>query len=243
MRWSESAPFAMALAAKFAFWFEKNETGECSNQTWLLLDLATWSPPLEKLMAPLLEKLPSVPTEIVKDRMPSWDIVILDDPDMPKLMPLESAKSIVPLVACWVPAVMAAIPAAAPGTTVAVMVFPSIPKLTPFELLKTTSPPVALVVPAEMLLMASKLAVTLEDPDIPNVTPLESEKTTVPVLTDWVPAEMPAPPPPAVALTSRLPPLMPTETIPWPTIVMLLASTVEEEDCPVVCEDAYQPTV
>jgi hypothetical protein len=69
-----------------------------------------------------------------------WLAVIWDEPDMPKLIPLLLANWIVPLVAVWVPASMAAIPAAAPGVTVAVITPLLRPKDTPLELEKTTVP-------------------------------------------------------------------------------------------------------
>jgi hypothetical protein len=80
-----------------------------------------------------------------------YDAVICDDPDIPKLMPLELAKLTVPLVAVCVPA---AIPprlpvAVAPAPTLAViLVEPDIPNVTPFESAMSTVPDVAVCVPA-----------------------------------------------------------------------------------------------
>jgi hypothetical protein len=76
-------------------------------------------------------------------------IVICVLPDIPKVAPLELAKIIVPLVAVWVPAPIAAIPAAAPGTTVAVIIpATSIPKEMPLEFENTTVPVFCELVPA-----------------------------------------------------------------------------------------------
>jgi hypothetical protein len=62
------------------------------------------------------------------------------EPDMPNVSPLLLDRTMVPLVAVCELAPIAAMPAAAPGTTVAVMVEPDIPNEMPLELLNTTVP-------------------------------------------------------------------------------------------------------
>src|SRR5882724_2993466 len=66
-------------------------------------------------------------------------------------MPLEFAKDNVPVVCVCVPAIIAAMPAAGPGFTVAVTT-PAVfmPNVTPFEFENTTVPELAKFVPAEI---------------------------------------------------------------------------------------------
>jgi hypothetical protein len=68
------------------------------------------------------------------------EAVIRVEPERPNVIPFEFEKTIVPEVAVCVPPWIAAIPAAAPGFTVAVIVDPFIPKETPFEFEKTIVP-------------------------------------------------------------------------------------------------------
>lgn len=113
-------------------------------------------------------------------------------PESPKLMPFELEKTTVPDVAVWVPPPRAAIPAAAPGWTVAVIVFPFRPNETPFEFEKMTSPTVTWVVPALTLWMPpaaegeTEAVTTL--PLSPNDTPLAFDRRTVPEVAVCVPA-------------------------------------------------------
>jgi hypothetical protein len=75
---------------------------------------------------------------------------------MPKLMPFESANSMVPLVAVCVPAAMPAMSMSL-ALNDAVRVDPESPKLTPFELEKTRFERLLLVVPPEMLTFVSSV--------------------------------------------------------------------------------------
>lgn len=106
----------------------------------------------------------------------------------------------------------------------------------------------ALVVPPEIDLIPSTLAVTIELFVIPNETPFEFERTTVPVVfAVCVPAAMmftpsPAPPPDGTENTIE-PSEYPMLATPAPTKLNVLASNVELEDCPVVFDTAYRPSV
>jgi hypothetical protein len=61
-------------------------------------------------------------------------------PLTPKLTPFALLNTIVPLVASVVPPLIAAMPAAGPGVTLAVTVPALRPNVTPLELLKITVP-------------------------------------------------------------------------------------------------------
>jgi hypothetical protein len=111
--------------------------------------------------------------------------VICVDPDMPKVTLFELLKTTVPEVAVCVPAAMAAIPAAAPGFTVAVIVDPLRPNETPLLFENTTADKLFDVVPADTLMfvrLVAMLAVMTDEFDMPNVTPLLLLNSTVPLV-------------------------------------------------------------
>jgi hypothetical protein len=116
---------------------------------------------------------------------------------------------------------------------------------------KTTVPDVACVVPAEIATPppppAATLAVITLELFIPKLTPLRFENKTVPVVfAVCVPAARmftPSPAPAALAEIITLPLVIPTEIIPAPWNERERASTVLEDDAPVVLLTAYTPIV